>query len=129
MGALTPEAVGRIDDDTSRMGTAEIAARLRDQLGQRVVAYMLGAADPKQIADYARGARMSDAREQRLREGFKVVRMIETVYSADTAKAWLFGTNLRLDDRSPIELLGEASRASEFTAVRRAARQFASIDG
>jgi hypothetical protein len=66
---------------------------------------------------------------RRLREGYKVVRMIVEPYDAKTAKAWLFGTNTRLDDNAPIELLRDARSTDEFIAVQRAARQFASIDG
>lgn len=128
MSVLTPEVISDIDDATAHATVADIAGYLRGALGQRVVAYMVGAADPKQIADYAKGARVSPERERRLREGYKVVRMIDAAYSVETAKAWLFGTNLRLDDRAPVEVLAEATAGADFTAVRRAARQFASVE-
>jgi hypothetical protein len=128
MSALTQAVVQQIDDDTNRTKTAEIAAYLRDRLGQRVTAYLLGAADPKQVAAYARGGNISDVRALRLREGFKIVRMIETSYDTETAKAWLFGTNARLDDQAPIELLAGATRTEQFADVRRAARQFAAAE-
>lgn len=53
--------------------------------------------------------------------------MIGDAYDAETAKAWLFGTNTRLDDQAPIELLRAAKSPEEFTAVVRAARQLASF--
>ena len=106
----THAVVEQIDDTTSRISTQEIVAYLRDRLGQRVTAYLVGAADPKQIAAYARGGNVSDVRARRLREGFKVVRMIETPYDTETAKAWLFGTNARLDDQAPIELIAGATK-------------------
>ena len=34
-----------------------------------------------------------------------------------TARAWLFGTNTRLDDRAPIEVLGAANDTAEFAMV------------
>jgi hypothetical protein len=128
MPPLTHAAVEQIDDATSRTSTQEIAAYLRDALGQRVAAYLVGAADPKQIGGYARGASISDVRGRRLREGYKIVRMIETPYDADTAKAWLFGTNARLDDQAPIEVIASATKTEQFADVRRAARQFAAAE-
>jgi hypothetical protein len=106
-----------------------LAARERweTQLGQRVTAYLVGAADPKQVATYARGGNISDIRARRLREGFKVVRMIETTYDTGTAKAWLFGTNSRLDDQAPIELIASATKTEQFAEVLGAARQFANV--
>ena len=46
---------------------------------------------------------------------------------AETAKAWLFGTNTRLDDQAPIEMLRVAVSPEQFTAVVRAARQLTSF--
>jgi uncharacterized protein (DUF2384 family) len=78
---------------------------------------------------YARedGPEPHGATERRLREGYKVVRMLVDAYDGKTARAWLFGTNTRLDDRAPIEVLGEATDTAEFAAVVRAARQVASF--
>jgi hypothetical protein len=128
MPPLTHAAVEQIDDATSRTSIAEIARYLQNGLGQRVAAYLVGAADPKQIGAYARGAAISDVRARRLREGYKIVRMIETPYDMDTAKAWLFGTNTRLDDKAPIELIASATKTEQFADVRRAARQFATAE-
>jgi hypothetical protein len=128
MPPLTHAVVEQIDDTTSRTSVQQIAAYLRDQLGQRVTAYLLGAADAKQVGAYARGASISDVRARRLREGYKVVRMIETPYDIETAKAWLFGTNARLDDQAPIEVIAGATKTEQFADVRRAARQFATSE-
>lgn len=56
------------------------------------------------------------------------IRVIAELYDWETAKAWLFGTNTRLDDQSPVEVLGTATSDQEFTDVARAAKQFASFD-
>ncbi len=45
----------------------------------------------------------------------------------ETAKTWLFGTNARLDDQAPIEVLRAAEATEQFTAVVRATRQLASF--
>ena len=97
-------------------------------MGQRVAAAIAGLADAKQIGRYARDdARPHSATERRLREGYKVVRMLADAYDATTAKAWLFGTNSRLDDQAPIEVLGGATQTADFTMVVQAARQVASF--
>ena len=53
--------------------------------------------------------------------------MLVDAYDAKTARAWLFGTNTRLEDRAPIEVLGVATDTADFAAVVRAARQVASF--
>lgn len=106
-----------------------IAAYLQDVIGQRMAASLAGLGDPRQIGRYSRpdGPEPRDLVERRLREGFKVVRMITDAYDAKTTRAWLFGVNSRLDDQAPIEVLGAASSSEHFAAVVRAARQFASL--
>jgi hypothetical protein len=37
--------------------------------------------------------------------------MISDAYDAETAKAWLFGTNTRLDDQAPIEMFARGGVA------------------
>ncbi len=129
MPVLTAPAAARLDDEAATRPVPEIAAYLQGTVGQRVAAAIAGLADAKQIGRYARGGGPEPHRstERRLREGYKVVRMLADAYDSKTARAWLFGTNTRLDDRAPIEVLGEATDTSEFTAVVRAARQVASV--
>jgi plasmid stabilization system protein ParE len=129
MSVLTVPAVQRLDDEAATRSIREIAAYLQEAVGQRVAAAIAGLADAKQIGRYARedGPEPHGTTERRLREGYKVVRMLVDAYDSKTARAWLFGTNTRLDDRAPIEVLGEATETSAFTSVVRAARQVASF--
>ena len=129
MPALTAPAAEQLEHDAAALTPGEIAAYLQEQLGQRMAAHLAGLTDTRQIGRYARGdaPKPSDVTERRLREGYKIVRMIVEAYDARTARAWLFGTNTRLDDEAPIEVLGEATATSQFAAVVRAARQFASF--
>jgi uncharacterized protein (DUF2384 family) len=53
--------------------------------------------------------------------------MLVDAYDDETAKAWLFGTNTRLDDQAPIEVLGAATETPDFTMVVQAARQVATF--
>src|ERR1700758_3300058 len=129
MPALTVSAAQRLDDEAATRSIREVAAYLQDAVGQRVAAAIAGLADAKQIGRYTRerGPEPHGATERRLREGYKVVKMIIDAYDAKTARAWLFGTNTRLDDRAPIEVLGAASDTTQFAMVVRAARQVASF--
>jgi hypothetical protein len=131
MTMITEEAVDALERDAAALEIRAIARYLQDELGQRMAAHMAGLTDAKQIGRYSRqdGPMPSDKVDRRLREGYKVVRMIAASYDTKTAKAWLFGTNTRLDDNAPIELLGQADSTEDFIAVQRAARQFATIDG
>ena len=124
------DRIDQLEHDATTFSTAQIAAYLQEQLGQRMAAYLAGLTAVKQIGRYMRedGPDPRDNVERRLREGYKVVRMIVEAYDAKTAKAWLFGTNTRLDDNAPIEVLREAESTEDFIPVRRAARQFASVD-
>jgi len=129
MPALTIGAAQRLDDEAGTRSIREIAAYLQEAVGQRVAAAIAGLIDAKQIGRYARedGPEPHGATERRLREGYKVVRMLVDAYDGKTARAWLFGTNTRLDDRAPIEVLGAAAETAEFAVVVRAARQVASF--
>lgn len=126
MAVLDATAAEILDDRAATLPIAQIAAYLQETLGQRVAAALAGLADVRQIGRYAAGsAEPRDTVARRLREGYKVVRMLTDAYDAKTAKAWLFGVNSRLDDRAPIELLGAADDTAALAAVVRAARQLA----
>jgi hypothetical protein len=129
MPVLTAVAAHRLDDEAATRSIREIAAYLQEAVGQRVAAAIAGLADAKQVGRYARvgGPEPHDATERRLREGYKVVKMLVDAYDAKTARAWLFGINTRLDDRAPIEVLGAAYETAKFTMVVRAERQVASL--
>jgi plasmid stabilization system protein ParE len=129
MPVLTAPEAERLDEEAATRSIREIAAYLQDAVGQRVAAAIAGLADAKQIGRYARedGPEPHGATERRLREGYKIVRMLVDAYDGKTARAWLFGTNTRLDDQAPIEVLGAAIDTTEFTTVVRAAKQVASL--
>ncbi len=129
MSILTVPKAERLDHDAATLPIAEIAAYLQGSLGQRMAAFLAGLSDAKQIGRYAQedGPEPRAAVARRLRHGYKIVRMISDAYNAETAKAWLFGTNTRLDDQAPIEMLRAAESPEQFTAVVRAARQLASF--
>jgi len=129
MPVLTTPAVDRLEHEAATTPISEIAAYLQAQIGQRMAAHLAGLGDSRQIGRYSKpgGPTPSLTTERRLREGFKVVKTIVDSYDATTARAWLFGTNSRLDDAAPIEVLGAATETEQLAAVVRAARQLASF--
>ncbi len=50
-------------------------------------------------------------------------RMIVEAFDEKTAKAWLFGTNTRIDDEAPIDVLPAAVELARFAEVSAAARR------
>ena len=126
MPVLTPSAAHQLDIEVSSRSISEIAAYLQNTVGQRVAAAIAGLTDAKRIGRYE-SLQPHPTTERRLREGYKVVRMLVDAYDDKTARAWLFGTNTRLDDQAPVEVLGAAKDSADFTSVVQAARQVASF--
>ena len=126
---MTDTLVAQIDRDASSLDGAQIAGYLRQQLGGRVAAHLAGLDDSEQIRRWASGNQVpavAGEHDLRLREGYKVTRTLVESYDAQTAKAWLFGSNADLGDAAPIELIAAAGRAEDLREVRQAARRFAS---
>jgi hypothetical protein len=61
----------------------------------------------------------------RLRYAYKVVRLLVEAYDASTAKAWLFGSNTRLNDEAPAYLLRRALTVADLRQLVPTARAFA----
>lgn len=128
----TVERSETLVEQATHQSVSQIAGFLQETLGQRMTAYLAGIANAKQVGRWQSQSpsapRPNQDTEYRLREGYKVVSMLVEAYDAPTAKAWLFGTNIRLEDRAPIELLREARPDNGVaTSVMRAARQAAAI--
>ncbi len=131
MPVLTPPTAEQLDHDAATLPIAEIAFYLQAVLGQRIAAHLIGSRDARQIGRYrkAGGPTPNPTTDLRLREGYKIVRMIVESFDDKTARAWLFGTNTRLDDAAPIDILRQATEPTQFAEVRVAARQLVSFEG
>jgi hypothetical protein len=118
--------LNRIDTQATTASPAEIAAFLQEHLGQKLTAYLSGLKDPKEVGAWARGDNVPrDLAVMRLRCAYRVVLMILKTYDADTAKAWLFGTNTRLGDEAPAVLLRRARNPEDLRSIVPVARAFA----
>jgi hypothetical protein len=129
--ALTTLVADQLDHDAATLPVSEIAGYLQDRLGQRIAAHLVGSRDAKQIGRYRKpdGPTPNQTTDLRLREGYKIVCMIVESFDEKTARAWLFGTNTRLDDEAPIDVLRRATEPAQFAEVRAAARQLVSFEG
>ena len=121
--AIVPE---QVSEEAARLPVNEIAAFLQQHLGQRMTAYISGVTDPKMVSRWIAGRNTPrDESKMRLREGYQVVRLLVGAYGDETAKAWLFGSNARLDDQAPAYVLRHASNWEDLRFVVPAARMFA----
>ena len=121
--AIVPE---KVSEEAARLPVNEIAEFLQQHLGQRMTAYISGVTDPKMVSRWIAGRNTPrDEPKMRLREGYQVVRLLVGAYGDETAKAWLFGSNTRLDDQAPAYVLRHASNWEDLRFVVPAARMFA----
>jgi hypothetical protein len=110
--------------DQARKGISDLATELQGRLTQRLLAYMIGISDGRDIGRYVRGEREPHASTaQRLRNVYYLVSLLKSSEEDTTIQAWLTGLNPMLEDRSPAELLHE-DHERHLTAVLRAAKKF-----
>jgi hypothetical protein len=121
--AIAPE---QVSEEAARLRIDEIAGFLQEHLGQRMTAYLGGVSDPKMVSRWI--SRQNAPREEgkmRLREGYQAARLLISAYGDEAAKAWLFGTNARLDDQAPAFVIRHAMAWEDLRFVVPAARAFA----
>ena len=99
---------------------ANIAQSLQETLGQRLTAFGVGIKDPKAIGKYAAGRNPRTDTEARLRDLYRVTRLLLSAETPSTVRAWMIGSNPQLNDEAPIEALHE----KKTPAVMRAAESF-----
>ncbi|MBI3972537.1 MAG: XRE family transcriptional regulator [Chloroflexi bacterium] len=94
--------------ESVQLPIADIAQRLQQVLGQRLVAVLAGVSDAKAVGRWARGERAPHpANETRLRTAYRVTALLLSANAPETIRAWLSGMNPVLDDRSPARVLAE----------------------
>ena len=124
--ALDADKIEQIEKEAATTSLPKVADFLQDQLGQKLTAYIAGLTDPKAVGSWIRKeSAPRPLADMRLRYAFKVVRLIVEAYDAETAKAWLFGTNTRLNDEAPAYLLRNAEKVDDLRLLVPIARAFA----
>ena len=100
---------------------ADVVGYLQEVLGQKLVAYVAGVADPRTVARWAAGERAPRAEhEQRLRCAYQTFQLLLAEESPHTVRAWFLGLNPQLDDQSPAQSI----REGDFRDVLVAAKAF-----
>jgi hypothetical protein len=100
---------------------SDVVVYLQEVLGQKLVAYIAGVADPRTAARWAAGERAPRAdHEQRLRCAYQTFQLLLAEEAPHTIRAWFLGLNPQLDDESPAQSI----RDGAFRDVLIAAKTF-----
>ena len=116
----------RAYQDSVRLPPHEVAARLRDILGARLVAYVGSVKETRAVRQWAEGEREPSAEVvRRLRTAYQAAALLREKDSPPVIQAWFQGMNPRLDDVAPARLLREGDLDVVGPVVLAAARAFA----
>lgn len=119
---VNPSLIAR---EATTRSLSEIARYLQETLGQQVVAYVCGLKDPKMVGQWVSAkTQPRPPADLRLRHAYEAVRLIADAYGSGTAKAWLFGSNTRLDNEAPAYLLRYAKTFDAMRSIVPTARSF-----
>ena len=92
----------RVEHEAITSKIADLAAYLQEHLGQKMSAYLSGIDHAKTVGLWVAGK--SEPRNlptMRLRYAYRAARILIDAYDDETARAWFFGSNTRLDDEAP----------------------------
>jgi hypothetical protein len=117
--------VETIEHDSITASIAEVVGYLKEHVGQQVVAYLAGLENPKMLGRWQEGTEPRAAARMRLRYAYQAVRMLIETYDDQTAEAWLFGSNTKLDDNAPAWVLRRATKVDELRLLIPAVKAFA----
>ncbi len=101
-----------------------VVERLTELLGATTVAAIAGVKETRAVQQWMLGER-EPQRPNVLRFALQLAMMIATVASRDVARAWFYGANPYLDDRTPLVLLRDDGLESVQGPLMQAARAFA----
>ncbi|NYI44960.1 RecG-like helicase [Nocardioides aromaticivorans] len=128
----TPSTIARGDlrayEESVRLPTSELVARLRDLLGAKLVAYLGSVQETRAVRQWADPV---DARTpstevvNRLRMAYRITALLHEKDSAAVIQSWFQGMNPHLDDVAPARLLREGNIEQVGPPVLAAARAFA----
>lgn len=98
---------------------ADLVNALIDKLGARILGYAVNR-DKSTLSRWRNKATVPDDASQAMRVIYQIFRLLESVESDHTIRAWFIGMNPQLDDTSPTE----AIRDGRYREVMGAARAF-----
>lgn len=123
------KAVAQIDTEdvslnTARHSLTKVAKFLQETLTQKLVAYLIGISDGRDVGRYVRGEREPHFKTKiKLRDLFVLVTLMNQSEDAETIQAWLMGRNPELGDLSAASLLNK-DFDKNYARVKSAADKF-----
>ncbi len=98
---------------------ADVVGYLQEVLGQKLVAYIAGVADPRTVGRWAAGDRAPRAEhEQRLRSAYQTFQLLLAEESPHTVRAWFLGLNPQLNDESPAQSIRDGAFRDVLVAAK-----------
>lgn len=118
-----PDLVRSPAEDAHRKAVAasiaDVAGYLQETLGQKLVAYIAGVADPKAVGRWAADERHPRAEsETRLRGAYLIFQLLLTEEAPQTVRAWFMGINPQLADESPAAAIREGRVQDVWIAAK-----------
>lgn len=114
-----------LDDEATKTSAVVKLSYLKKNLGRLLTAHIINI-HPKTLDKYQKEGTSPEGELTKilLRESFKITKSIVEKYDAETARAWLQGTNFLLNEESPADVLHTATSAAECKLVFIAALAF-----
>jgi hypothetical protein len=117
--------VDAIERSVATSTIPEIVEYLQGHLGAKTVAYLAGLKDTQMLRKWRDGTEPQAISKRRLRTAYHAARLVIDGFDDDTADAWFFGSNARLDDDAPARVLRTATTVDDLRLIVPAAKAFA----
>jgi len=102
----------------------EVVEYLQEHLGGAALGYLAGLSDTQMLRRWRDGASPQPIAKQRLRSAYHATRMLVEAFDDETAEAWFFGSNSKLDDEAPVRVLRTAQSVDDLRLIVPAAKAF-----
>jgi hypothetical protein len=115
-------------EDSIRLPFDELAARLRDILGARLVAYIARLNSTRPVKEWIEDGRKPGGETvDRLRKTYHIAALLREVEGQATVQSWFKGMNPQLDYQPPARILRDESLDEAGPEVLAAALSFAFV--
>ena len=118
----------RAHNDAMALAMEEVIRQLVDLLGATTVAAIGNVKETRAVTQWLSGER-EPQRPHALRFALQLALMIATRPTRDVARAWFYGSNPQLEDRSPLAVLRDDPLEEAQGPLIRALRTFCARNG
>jgi hypothetical protein len=116
--------VEAIERDSATAAIPDVVEYLQEHLGGMTVAYLSGLKDTQMLRRWKNGTDPQSIVKRRLRCAYQATRMLVETFDDETAEAWFFGSNSKLDDEAPARVLRVAQSFDDMRLIAPAAKAF-----